>query len=184
MKKKLASLFIALFSLVCLTGAGWLPLAQSSGAYVAQGVNFSATTAMHRAAALTGITDSKTIMISFWFRAAAGTDANTIRIFDAINTTGQAIILDRLATSGVMRVICQNSAGTDIIRIATTGTFLVGQGWKHILISVNLATATLQMYVEDVSDINITTNTNDTIEWATGASDYDMPNGGLPGPFD
>jgi len=29
--KKLASLFVALFSLVWLTGAGWLPLAQSSG---------------------------------------------------------------------------------------------------------------------------------------------------------
>src|SRR6266849_7430866 len=29
--KKLASLFVALFSLVWLTGAGWLPLAKSSG---------------------------------------------------------------------------------------------------------------------------------------------------------
>ncbi len=28
--KKLASLFVALFSLVWLTGAGWLPLAKSS----------------------------------------------------------------------------------------------------------------------------------------------------------
>src|SRR5216684_3558491 len=37
MKKKLASLFVALFSLVWLTGAGWLPLAATGGGTVFTG---------------------------------------------------------------------------------------------------------------------------------------------------
>lgn len=42
--KKLASLFIALFSLVWLTGAGWLPLATSAGGGCSQATTFLART--------------------------------------------------------------------------------------------------------------------------------------------
>ncbi len=42
--KKLASLFVALFSLVWLTGAGWLPLAQAPGGGCSQATTFLART--------------------------------------------------------------------------------------------------------------------------------------------
>ncbi len=184
MKKPLSNIIASLLCLALASSpvgsAGILLLGGSAG-YTAQGVSFSATTTMERVAALSGVTDSKTIMLSFWFRAAAGTDSNTIRLFHSTNV---GILLDRLGTSGLMRVICQNAASSNILFINTTATFLAGQGWKHILISGNLATATLQMYVEDVSDITITTNINDTIPWATGQSNYTIPDSGLPGPFD
>lgn len=161
------------------TGTGGYPTI-GGGGYTAQGVSFSATTAMHSAAALTGVTDSKTTMLSFWFRAAAGTDAQTIRILCSNNDHWD---LDRLATTGSMRLICQNAANSNILIMQTTGALLAGQGWKHVLMSANLATSTVQLYVQDVSDLATPTVNNDTISYTT-ATDWLFPNAGLPGPFD
>ncbi len=183
--KKLTSLFAALFSLVWLTGAGWLPLANSGAGYIAQGVSFSSATRTHRAAALTGVTDSKTGMVSFWFRAATGTDGQFIRLISTAGGTALPIDILRMQTTGVFRFTAQNSAASNLFQISTTSTALVGQGWKHVLASWNLATPILQIYVNDGVEYNSATGlTNDVIDYATSITDYNFPDSSLPGPFD
>lgn len=150
------------------------------GGYTAQGVNFSATTTMHRAAALTGVTDSKVGTLSFWFRGAAASDASTVRVFGANGNGG--VIIDRLS-SGVMRIITGDSVGSNNMILASTSSFASSAGWKNCLASWNLAAGGGHMYIEDALEGSIT-GTNSTIAYATGQSDYFMPDAGLPGPFD
>jgi hypothetical protein len=186
---KLRSVFAALLCILLaaspagsgsmlLTGVGPPPVA--GGGYTAQGVSFSATTLMHSAAALTGVADSKTGMVSFWFRGAAATDSANIIVFDASSGHFQIARL----SSGIMRVTCTDSTATNNMQVTTTATFLSTGSWKHFIASWNLATATIQSYVEDVSDATILTNVNSTIAYATGTTDYLFPDSGLPGPFD
>ena len=134
----LASLAQALtpqqYATMLLTGVGGPPAA---GGYTAQGVFWSSSLSTSRGAALTGVTDSKVGTLSFWFKAE-GSDGTDMLI------TGQAggapLLVQRLA-SGVMRVLCENAAASIILLASTsTNTFNVGDGWKHVLSSWNLAT--------------------------------------------
>lgn len=157
------------------------PYYAAVASYTAQGVSFAASTHLDKPSALTGVTDSKTGMISFWFKATAGTDANTIRIFSGSNS----LLLDRIATTDVMRVICINAAASNILIASTTGAFAVGGGWHHFLASWNLATSIVQFYVNDVSDVaGGPFISNDTIAYATNGTDWEFADVGLPGPFD
>src|SRR5579859_308981 len=85
--------------------------------YTPQGVHFSSTgpQSISNSSALTGVSDGTVGLVSFWFKAE-GSDANVFRIFSSGNAgnTINGVILDRL-TSGVIRLICQNSSGSNVI---------------------------------------------------------------------
>ncbi len=164
--KKLASLFVALFSLVWLTGAGWLPLA--TGGYVAQGVYFDATTSTKRNANFVGIADSKVGTISFWYKAHEDT-LNQLVLEEGFGVNGGGLASVFRLSTGIMRIGLNSATNTNIAFINSTSTFKVADGWKHFLASWNLATATLQVYVEDAVEVsgsnsssNVTINYNDT----------------------
>jgi len=160
-----------------LLGVGTPP---ASG-YTAQGVTFATNTNLDKPSHLTGVADSKTGMLSFWFKAQAGTDTTTIRILAGAG----AIVVERLATSDVMRVILINAAGTNIMNIQTLSTFAVGSGWHHFLARWDLSVPSFQYYVNDVSDAgNNFGLTNDTIAYNTTANDWSFNAIGVNGAFD
>lgn len=162
-----------------LTGAGKAP--GGGGGFTPQGVNFSATTALTSGAALTGVADSKVGTISFWFRGNAGSDSATIRVVD---NDQDRFSVSRLS-SGVMSIQAQNAAGTNLMNFfQSASTFFSTDGWKQCAAFWNTATGVAQLYVNGTLENGSITPINDTIAYATGISNWLIPNNGLPGPFD
>jgi hypothetical protein len=151
------------YATMLLTGAG----RGAPPAYTANAVSMNSGFWMSKGSALTGVSDSKVGTLSFWYKPHAGTDAQTHRLLQA-DSAQNTILVDRLATSGTMRIILANAAGTTIAQFASTSAFLIANNWRHCLVSWNLATATFQMYVNDSADASTASPlTNDTIAYAT-----------------
>ena len=168
-------------------GGGVLVCNPAPGApgYTAQGVYFDATTSTKRGGQFTGIADSKVGTISFWFKAVGG-DGTNMELFAQDFGTHGGVSFFRLS-SGLFRIQLQNSAGTNIfLGTNNTNTFNVADGWKHFLASWDLSTTTMQIYVEDVSDLGTpSANTNDTINYSSVDGQWWMfVNSGSPGNAD
>jgi hypothetical protein len=134
---------------------------------------------MRRVGGLTGASDSKTGIIVAWCRVDGG-DGTTREILSGSFTLGSGADLPfRLLLSGLNRIglFCKNPAGTIILDIFTTsGSVLAGSSWRNFLASWDMAdTAKRHIYLDDSSDLNITTYTNDVLDytcadWAVGAN--------------
>ncbi|MDZ4250887.1 MAG: LamG-like jellyroll fold domain-containing protein [Candidatus Nanopelagicales bacterium] len=125
---------------------------------------------MTRGAALTGIEDSKTGILSLWCRIDAQDDA-TRRIFSC--STVQACQLN-LTVGNNFQLIGQNATPTTILSLASTTAYIAGATWLHVLASWNLAVAgSGRLYITDVSDKSEVTYTDDTISY-TGATDWSI----------
>jgi hypothetical protein len=128
---------------------------------------------MTSGAALTGIADSKSGILSLWCRIDAQ-DGATRRIFSC--ATVQACQFN-IISSNLFELICQNSVPANVLRFLSSTAYTAGATWLHILLSWNLAVAgSGRLYVNDVSDKNEVTYTDDTINyegatnWSIGAS--------------
>lgn len=154
------------------------------GGYTPQAVWIDATTQLKNSGPqFTGIANSKVGTISFWYRTI-GSDGNNPAIFTQSFGSGGTIEFLRLS-SGLIRFQFQNAAGSNIFLGANaSSTFLTADGWKHFLASWDLSTTTMQMYVQDVSDLGTpSTNTNDTINYASTGGQWwvSVNDGGSPG---
>lgn len=121
------------------------------------------TNFLDRGAQLTGIADSKSISFSLWARI----DALQLGfILDIENTsagaTGFYIEYDGVSN---FHVVGLNAATTTILNVATTAGYGISTKWLNILFSANLATGATNLYVNNVSDKNAITATNDTISF-------------------
>jgi len=172
--RKLLTLCIALAAIAAATASSFgtsmmlLGVGRAPGAptYTANAVSMNSGFGMSKGSALSGVSDSKVGTISFWYKPHAGTDASTHRIASA-DSVQNTLLVDRLATSGSMRILSANAANSGIISFSTTSAFLVANGWRHFLASWNLATSTFQCYVNDSADASTPTLVNDTIPYAT-----------------
>ena len=126
----------------------------------------------NRDSGLIGAADSKVGLLSLWLRIDGG--ANTTRhILYALSNT-----LDlKINTDNEISLHAENVANDDILVRDTTATYAPGGTWYHVVISWNLATATVHFYINDVSVVAFSgsTTTNDTIDytvgdWAVGAT--------------
>lgn len=148
------------------------------GGYRADAVQFDGTNDyLTRGAELTGIADGKAGTFSAWIDFTGG-DATMQRIFtngidDPTNDWG--IIVSR-PDNNTFQVAAQNSTPGIILQIATVGTFVASTGWVHLLSSWDLGTAGRRhIFINDVSDISVTTFTDDIIDyvrfadWSVGA---------------
>lgn len=144
------------------------------GGYTAQGVYFDTSTSTHRGSSLTGIANSKVGTFSFWFKAVGG-DGTTQTIFlNGFGTGGIFQIARDGNVSNTISFLAQDITGTNILFARSTLSFGVADGWKHVLASWNLATATIQLYVEDAADTPTSIiDTNATIDYV-GAGSRDV----------
>lgn len=135
---------------------------------VCDSADFNGTThTLSRGSDLTGSADSKKGIFSVWLRLDGG-DAATQRVICGVDTPGAAnthVLLER-DTANKFAVTMRNAASTDILLMTTVSTFIAGATWRHVLASWDLATAGARhLYINDVSDISVTTFTNDTIDY-------------------
>ena len=131
---------------------------------------------MTRGASLTGAADSKTGILSFWFRTDAGDGTDRTILMSATTLAGATprFRLRHTATNAI-GFIGVNAAGTIILNLISTTTYAAGATWRHCLSSWNLAVGGSQsLYITDVSDLTTTTFTDDSVDytvadWAVGA---------------
>ena len=121
---------------------------------------------------LVGNADGKTGILSLFIDLNGG-DGADMRIVAA---TGATVFVER-DSSNKFHIICKNSAGTTILELWTTITYVASGGWIHLLASWDLANAKTHLYITDVDreDTGLTIKTNDTIDytvtnWAIGAA--------------
>lgn len=129
---------------------------------------------MLRGAGLTGAADSKSGIVSAWVRIDGG-DGGARR---AIENTGNAFLFV-INASNNLGVSAENAAGASILNISSTTAYTAGATWLHFLASWDLATSAEHLYVNDVSDLTVTTSTDDTIDYTV--ADWGIGSLGLTG---
>jgi len=132
------------------------------------------STYLRRTSALSGVSNSKTCVLSGWFLCAAG-EGGTILVGGAGAQT--YVSLDISTSTGFLTFTLTNAATTDIWGV-TTDTDYADGALHHYGISVDLGNSRAQFYVDGAA-ATVTTNTaaaDDTIaftsatEWVVGAS--------------
>lgn len=144
----------------------------SGSGYVADAVTFDGSNDYAlRGGGLTGIANSTQGLISFWFHLNGG---DSTQQFLFRNNTG---FFNIQRTSANKWLIIGNDGSTERLQVSTVATYSTASnaGWHHLLASWNLATAKVQLYVDDVSDASVVTNSNAAIdltdtEWVIGAN--------------
>ena len=125
---------------------------------------------MLRGADLTGIADGKKGLLSYWVRLDGGDGSQLIAFNNA--KAGKTFVSSR-ETDNKIYVVGRNAATTDILNIRTNATYTASAAWLHVLSSWDLATVGARhLYINDVSDLTVTTFTNDTIDYAAGAANW------------
>ena len=115
---------------------------------------------MTRGAGLTGAADSKSGIVSFWYRIDGGDGAQRY-----LMSADSGIVIQQF-TDNKIYVDTTNSALSSIMSM-NTSAIVASATWRHILASWDLSTASLNLYVNDVSDKTVVTNINDTIDYTT-----------------
>jgi hypothetical protein len=122
---------------------------------------------MTRGASLSGVADSKSGILSAWVRLDGGNGVTGF-IFNAPIAIGDLVNrfeLQRNNNNNFFLVGGRNAAGTQILKLESSGGYVAGATWRHVLASWDLATAAGHLYINDVSDITSSTLTNDTIDY-------------------
>ena len=106
---------------------------------------------------LTGSTDGANLFIAFWVKRKGGAGSAQQVI---LNHNGY--IQTFFHTDNRYTVTAYNAAGAKICHMAS-GAVLVDNNWHHIMCSTNGSTQ--HMYLDGVSSLTTTTNTNDNIDF-------------------
>lgn len=138
---------------------------------IVNAVNFDGTNDyLTRGAALTGLVDSKTGILSVWLNFA--TDGEVETILTGSDGTNTDLTIRRLPSDNKLQIIMKNGAGGTIVLVGNDTSMLIVSGWIHILAAWDLATPVFQIYLSDVEDAATpTTLVDDTIDY-TGLVDW------------
>ena len=141
----------------------WMPMYAEH--YQANAVTFDGTNDYLSAGAMAGVTDSKNITVSFWFRRNGGfgalqylfqNDSNRFRI--AFNASNQIIITG------------QNSAGSTVINVYASST-VTDTNWHHLMASFDMEnTSNRHLYLDGVSGLGVNAYVNDTIDFTNAST--------------
>ncbi len=122
---------------------------------------------LNRASNLSGISDSKTGLMSFWYLSSDDASPNQI-IYQGQSGAGIIIRLQKQADDTLDFFLFNRGSATTLLNLLSTTALKVIDGWNHILISwdMNTATSRAELYLNDVDDSNIITGPVD------GDADY------------
>jgi len=145
----------------------------AAGGYEANAVRFDGSADyLLRGAGLSGASDSKVGVLSFWFQFQGG------------NGTEQAIISGAATTVQIIknsankiRLILQNSGFAFGWDASTSTAYTADGNWHHFLASWDVGSSAGYIYVDDSADLSEATNTDQDIEWTQ--SDWGI--GSTPG---
>lgn len=149
------------------------PRMGASGAgYSANAVRFDGTNDyLERGAAWTGAADGEDFIFSCWFNFK-GADGAINWVLGDDNSYAHRTEIQRTAGNQIEVSTRAPSGGTYKQRIVTTGTFLLADGWKHLLVSVDSSATTQHVYINDVSDSpSASTNLTGTISFTQATQD-------------
>ena len=136
-----------------------------ASSYSAAAVRFDGTNDwLARSSALSGVSDSKAGVASLWFNLHGG-DGTRQSFFGVSNVTGQVARFGiQRENTNKLRIFATNTAGSvGRLNIASNTSYTAASGWKHILASWDVATATAQLYVSDVNDLAAGATTTDDV---------------------
>lgn len=131
---------------------------------VCDAADFDGTNDFMDAASLSGLVDGKSGIVSFWARFDASGAQQVV--FNTVGGPGSGLQIIRLSPFGAMKIAGTNSGGTPRLALPTSSSFSPGAAWINFLASWDLAAGVGNFYVNDVSDIGVTTLTNDTLDYA------------------
>lgn len=121
---------------------------------------------------LAGISSSKSVTLSFWFRTSTAPG----NIFIGATSSLNNFAVSNESPAGTIVVSCRNSAGTVIYGARTTTNYTDGE-WHHFAVALDLANTVGHIFVDRVSDESVSIGpTDDTIdfagitEWIIGAN--------------
>jgi hypothetical protein len=122
---------------------------------------------------LTGIADSKQLLMSIWFKLTSAGDNGSLRQLLNAYDGGTNRRVELMITAGdILRIVIRNAASTIIIdETNATGTFTSATGWVHVMASYDLAASKYHLYINGTSNQNNAVLSDDTI-------DYNMAGGG------
>jgi hypothetical protein len=124
-----------------------------------------------RGAGLTGASDGKSGIVSFWSDLQGG-DGSQDTIF---YLQGGYLTCERFSNNKY-KIDIYTSGATKSLEIDTSSTYTSSSGMKHILFAWDVATSTAQCYVSDSNDAGTATTLNNTLDytrsnWGVGARD-------------
>lgn len=126
------------------------PLPVVSAGFAVDGAAFDGSTYLTRGASYTGAADSRSLLMSFWYRTASWA-GNTV-LFD---NTGDLVAFSSFG--GTFSIYANDAVGTSKLQIDQhTGVPLPADAnWHHVMVAMNTNAAaglkTAQMYVDDVA---------------------------------
>ena len=115
---------------------------------------------LSRSSNLSGIADSKTGLISFWYLSRKDDGASRQTMINGENSSGDIIRLQKSNISDRLTlIVLDRSTSTLLLQLNSLSEIKVTDGWTHILISwdLNTASSRAELYLDDVDDSDITT---------------------------
>lgn len=120
-------------------------------AYAPEAILFDGSTDfMLRSSALAGLPDGKQGTLSAWIRAD-GPPLDTRTIFSGDDIGDLHLVAQRLITSNAFTVNARNAADAIVLNFTSAGS--LSPEYRHVLASWDLATLTIQLYLDDASDL-------------------------------
>lgn len=155
---------------ICIALLSAVPLFSQQG-YIPVAVDFDGSADDLERVALVGAADSKTGIISAWFRADGG-NGTSLGIF---GNNGSSVYLRR-SGGNKMKFVLHEVGQSVILDTTTVNNYMAGEGWQHYLASWDLEggdTDNIHLYVNDVDDQDGTTTVvDDTIDYTRTIWNY------------
>lgn len=125
----------------------------------------------NRGANLTGISDGKEGTLSVWVRVDGGNGTRRT-IFGTYNGASFGTFQVELQANNTFLVYAETPPVLSVaLNISSTTAYTAGTIWRHLLASWKLDTAGARhLYINDVSDLTVTTFNNATIDYTSGAT--------------
>lgn len=143
------------------------------GPLVVDGSDFDGTNDyMQTGAALSGVTDSKKGILSFWIRIDGGDGVRQDILHIDRNLSGaENFVCFKSGASNLIVIQAYNAALSNVLNCNTAATtFTSSPTWRHVLASWDLAIAAVSIYVDDISSVSTSVATNSDIAYSTSAA--------------
>lgn len=129
-------------------------------------VNFGGSAYLTRGANLTGASDTKSFVSSFWINPLDAATGSAQSIWEH-ESGGNPYTRIQVNQVGLIAVAVYNTSGSLIQSLVSSGTLSDGQ-WAHVLVAFDAAATTYRCYIDDANDSSADAVSNTTQDWTVG----------------